>query len=141
MNRIFRNQLFLLIPLLLVSFATTFANNNAEDFFILQNIEIQNFDNSIQETDYTTCTPYQQEHRNLLFLEIIDLRDSEENEEEEKYNSNKEKFKQGNYLTPSYNSYYTKNSLHTFLKKPKYFQYYFSNTCVKLHIKFQVFII
>ncbi|MGK0413519.1 MAG: hypothetical protein ACJA1B_001724 [Polaribacter sp.] len=138
MNRIFRKQLFLLIPLLLVSFATTFANNNSEDFSILQNIEIQNFDNSTQETDYT-CTPYQQEHRNLLFLEIIDLRDSEENEE--KYHSNKKNSKQGNYLTASCHHYYTTYSFYTFLKKPKHFQYSFINTSRKLHLMFQVFII
>ena len=136
-EQMLRKYLLLLIPLLLFNFATSLANNNSKDSVFLSNIYFESFENSPQEIAYSNCTPYNQNNRNLLFSEDIEIENTEESEKE----SSSKKIKNGNQLVPTFLHQNTKYNLYISLEKSIALQYYFKNTSVKLHLKFQVFII
>lgn len=138
-NRVFRSYLFLLIPLLLTNFASAFANNNDKHVSFSSNFDVSISSSSSEENIHVRFSPYQKEHRNIPVPNIVDIENIEENEEI----SSKENYKitADNFLA----SVFYKSSLlklaYRYQQKNSVYPFSFKNTSLKLHIKFQVFII
>lgn len=137
MNKIFRNYLFLLITLLLVNIANTFANNNSEHISFSSNFDVLSSTISSKENTQVSFSPYQKENRNIPVPKILDIENVEENEEI----SSKENLKitADDFLA----SVFYENSLlklsYSHQQNNIIYPFSFKNTSLKLHIKFQVF--
>lgn len=130
-----KKYFFLVIILLLNTFANTFAKNNSEAFLLPQEIDFQSYENAPQNLDCFIFSSDENKHRHSHFSEAIDLEKTEENEEE----SHSEKLTRSNFLTPSSFNHYVGSAYVAFVEKPKQYFYGFKATSVKLTIKFQVF--
>jgi len=130
-----KKYFFLLIILLLNSFADTFAKNNSELLLFSQDIDVQPYDNITQNLDCFIFSSDENKHRNSNFSEAIDFEKTEENEEE----SHSHKLTKSNFPIPSSYNYSVGSAYFSFIEKSKQYLYYFKTTSVKLTIKFQVF--
>tara|TARA_R110002072_G_scaffold166395_3_gene319673 strand:+ start:363 stop:776 length:414 start_codon:yes stop_codon:yes gene_type:complete len=130
-----KKYFFLVIILLLNTFANTFAKNNSQTFQFSEGLEVLSYETPSLNLDCFVFSSDENKHRNLLFSDVIDLEKTEENEEE----SNSHKVTQSKFLKLSPSNYYVGSDYFAFIEKPKEYLYSFKTTSVKLTIKFQVF--
>jgi len=138
-SKVFIKHIFFITSLLLVGFANIYAKDNNNTSSLLQNFELQNKSISIKDLDCSVFSPYHKERRNLPTSEVIEIENTEENEEI----SSKENYKttSDNYLSTVFYKSSLQELAYSHQQNSTFYSLSFKNTSLKLHIKFQVFII
>ena len=143
MSKILSKYLFLLSILLLSGFANLYASSSIKDCFFAQNnkdLEHTAYASSDRKINITSFNSSIIRNENKLFLELVNSEDIEEDSEDDVITNNK--FPPiGSSETAIFYAQLSDN-LSCKLQEHIYrFKYYHSYTSIRLHAKFQVFII